>query len=189
MARYLRQYHQEIDINIVQTNMEMKALIVSALLMITWGTSSAQYALPKGKAQFNAGVGLSSWGVPVYAGFDVGVHRDISVGGEFSFRSHYDRYKGGYRYHHSIMGLAANGNYHFNTLLNMPRDWDFYAGLNLGFYAWKSPDDYPGEGSSGLALGAQVGGRYYFTDRFGLNLEVGTASAFSSGKFGITVKL
>jgi hypothetical protein len=85
--------------------------------------------------------------------------------------------------------LAGNGNYHFNSVLNMPTDWDFYAGLNLGFYIWNSDDDYPGDGASGLALGAQVGGRYYFTDRFGINLEVGTASAFSGGKFGITLKL
>ena len=167
----------------------MKALLIAVILVSAWNISSAQYALPKGKAQFNAGVGLSSWGVPVYAGVDVGVHRDISVGGEFSFRSYYDRVKNGYRYHHGIVGIAANGNYHFNTILNMPRSWDFYAGLNLGFYAWRSTDDYPGDGASGLALGAQVGGRYYFTNRFGLNLEVGTASAFSGGKFGITVKL
>jgi hypothetical protein len=159
------------------------------LLASAWTISSAQYALPKGKAQLNTGVGLSSWGVPVYVGFDVGVHRDISVGGEFSFRSYYDRVKNGYRYHHTIVGISGNGNYHFNTILNIPRNWDFYAGLNLGFYAWKSPDDYPGDRTSGLALGAQVGGRYYFTDRFGLNLEVGTANAFSGGKFGITLKL
>ena len=167
----------------------MKALIVLPLLITIWSTSSAQYALPKGKAQLNAGVGLSSWGVPVYVGFDAGVHRDISVGGELSFRNHYDRYQGGYRYHHTIIGISGNGNYHFNSVFNMPTNWDLYAGLNLGFYVWRSPDDYPGDRTSGLGLGAQVGGRYYFTDRFGLNLEVGTASEFSGGKFGITFKI
>lgn len=167
----------------------MKKIILLVLLVAGWNLASAQYALPKGKAQFNAGLGFSSWGVPVYAGFDVGVHRDISVGGEFSFRSYNNRYNGNNRYHHSIIGLSGNGNYHFNTILNMPTEWDFYAGLNLGFYIWNSDDDYDGSESSGLALGAQVGGRYYFTDRFGINLEFGSASAFSGGKFGITLKL
>ncbi len=168
----------------------MKKIILLVLLVAGWNLASAQYALPKGKAQFNAGLGFSSWGVPVYAGFDVGVHRDISVGGEFSFRSYNRRYNNGNaRYHHSIVGLSGNGNYHFNSVLNMPTNWDFYAGLNLGFYVRNSDDDYPGNEGSGLALGAQVGGRYYFTERFGINLEFGSASAFSGGKFGITLKL
>ncbi len=167
----------------------MKKIILLVLLVAGWNLASAQYALPKGKAQFNAGLGFSSWGVPVYAGFDVGVHRDISVGGEFSFRSYNNRYNGNNRYNHSIIGLSGNGNYHFNTILNMPTEWDFYAGLNLGFYVWNSDDDYDGSEGSGLALGAQVGGRYYFTERFGINLEFGSASAFSGGKFGITLKL
>lgn len=166
------------------------ALTLSTLLIAGWNVASAQYALPKGRTQLNAGLGLSSWGVPVYVGFDAGVHRDISVGGELSFRSYHDHYKGNdFRYQHSIIGISANGNYHFNTLMEIPENWDFYAGLNLGFYFWNSDDDYPGDGSSGLGLGAQVGGRYYFNDRWGINLEVGTASAFSGGKFGVTYKL
>lgn len=167
----------------------MKKLVVLGALLLVCQISFAQYALPKGKGQFNAGVGFSSWGLPVYAGFDVGVHRDISLGGEFSYRAYHDRPNHDYRYEHQILGIAGNGNYHFNTLFNMPRQWDFYAGLNLGFYFWNSADDYPGNHASGLRLGGQVGGRYYFTDRFGLNLELGGSDAFSSGKFGITLKI
>jgi outer membrane immunogenic protein len=170
----------------------MKKLIAIGILCMVCQFSYAQYALSKGQAQFNAGLGFSSWGLPVYAGFDVGVHRDISVGGELSFRSYHNHYNNGNdkdRYHHSIFGMSGNGNYHFNSLLNIPREWDFYAGLNLGFYFWDSDDDYPGAESSGLELGAQVGGRYYFTEKFGLNLEVGGAHAFSGGKFGITLKI
>lgn len=167
----------------------MKKIIILASLLFIANISFAQYKLSKGQAQLNAGVGLSSWGVPIYVGFDVGVHPDISVGGELSFRSYNDNWKGN-DYDHNIIGFSANGNYHFNTILNIPEEWDFYAGLNLGFYVWNTDnDDYDGDGSSGLGLGAQVGGRYYFNDRFGINLEVGGASAFSGGKFGITLKL
>lgn len=169
----------------------MKKLIILASLLCIANYASAQYALSKGEAQFNAGLGFSSWGLPVYAGFDVGVHPDISVGGEFSYRSYRERWQGD-RYNRSIFGIAGNGNYHFNTLLNIPEEWDFYAGLSLGFYVWSDPDNdnYDGDNSSGLGLGAQIGGRYYFSDRFGINLELGGGpNAFGGGKFGISLKL
>ncbi len=164
-----------------------KILLIGSFILITH-FSFGQYALAKGQAQFNAGVGFSSWGVPVYAGFDVGVHRDISLGGELSVRNYRDNYTNT-RYKHNIIGVSGNGNYHFNTLLEIPKDWDFYAGLNLGFYFWNSSNDYPGNERSGVGLGAQVGGRYYFNDKFGLNLELGGANTFSGGKFGVTFKL
>lgn len=150
--------------------------------------SLAQHPVAKGGAQLNAGVGLSSWGIPVYLGFDFGVHRDITIGAEASFRSYDNRYED-YRYNHSILGISGNINYHFNSLLNIPSNWDFYAGLNLGFYHWNSPDNYHGRQFSGLGLGAQIGGRYYFSDRFGVNLEFGGGNAFSGGKIGISMKL
>ena len=71
----------------------------------------------------------------------------------------------------------------------MPSNWDFYAGLNLGFYAWTSPSDYPGDHTSGVGLGAQIGGRYYFSRTVGLNLELGGGTVTSGGKFGLTFKL
>lgn len=62
-------------------------------------------------------------------------------------------------------------------------------GLNLGFYVWSSPDAYQGSHSSGLGIGAQIGGRYYFTNKVGLNFEFGGGNAFSGGKVGVTIKL
>lgn len=147
----------------------------------------AQSPLPKGKTQVNAGVGLSSWGVPVYVGLDYAVHRDMTIGAEISFRSYHDDWNN-YRYAHSVIGITGNANYHFNSLMHIPNNWDFYAGLNLGFYFWKSPYDYDGSHTSGVGLGAQIGGRYYFTNRFGVNLELGVGNAFSGGKFGISLK-
>lgn len=148
----------------------------------------AQTPLPKGQAQLNAGVGLSDWGVPVYLGLEKGVGKDFSVGGELSFRGYRERWDGR-RYRHNIIGIAANGNYHFNRILNMSPEWNLYAGLNLGFYIWDSERGYGGNRSSGLGLGAQVGGRYYFSKNVGLNLEIGSGNAFSGGKFGLSFKL
>jgi hypothetical protein len=166
---------------------KMKRHYLALLLIIFTLASYAQSPLPKGAVQLNAGVGFSSWGVPVYIGLDFGVHKDISIGTELSFRSYRENWAD-YRYRHSVIGISGNANYHFNSLLNIPSNWDFYAGINIGFYIWRSPNDYPGNSTSGLGLGAQIGGRYYFTNRFGINLELGGGNAFSGGKFGISVK-
>jgi hypothetical protein len=162
------------------------------LAVITFCTAAifthAQSPLPVGSSQLNVGLGLSEWGVPFYLGIDYSVHPDITIGGEFSYRSYNDHYNG-LSYNHNIYGFSGNGNYHFNTALDIPQNWDFYAGLNLGFYAWSSPSDYNGSHSSGLGLGAQIGGRYYFTRTAGVNLEFGGGNAFSGGKIGFTFKL
>jgi hypothetical protein len=156
-----------------------KILLILSFLSIAT-LSQAQYALDKGKLQLNAGLGLSNWGLPVYVGLDYGVHKDISVGGEISFRNYSPRF-----YSYNIIGISANGNYHFNYLLKIPKQWDLYAGLNLGFFVWTG--DVTQRGSP-LGVGAQVGGRYYFTDKFGFNLELGGGNAFGGGKIGITYK-
>jgi hypothetical protein len=167
---------------------KMKKQLLTFVLLIAAGAVFAQGPISKGETQLNVGVGLSSWGVPVYLGFDHGVHQDITLGGELSFRSYNDNWSGN-KYNHSVIGILGNANYHFNTVLNIPSDWDFYAGLNLGFYNWSSPDGYDGSHNSGLGLGAQIGGRYYFSDKVGINLEFGGGNAFSGGKFGLTIKL
>ena len=138
-----------------------------------------------GGKQLNAGLGFSGWGVPLYAGFDYGIYDDITIGGELSFRSYHDNFSG-LKYKHSIIGLSANGNYHFNTLLDIPREWDFYAGLSLGYFIWVSSSDYAGTGGSGFGLGAQVGGRYFFKNNFGVNLELAIGNSVTGGKAGIT---
>ena len=166
----------------------MKRLFLTLVLLVAVTAAFAQSPIGKGESQLNAGVGLSSWGLPLYVGLDYGVHQDITLGGELSWRSFNDNYSG-FKYNHSIIGVSGNGNYHFNTILNIPSPWDFYAGLNLGFYIWSSPDGYKGSNASGLGLGGQIGGRYFFSDKLGVNLELGGGSAFGGGKVGITLKL
>lgn len=164
----------------------MKKFLFAAILFFAGLTLQAQASLDKGATQLNAGVGFSTWGVPVYVGIDYGVTSDITVGGEFSYRS-YSAYSG---YRQSIIGISANGNYHFNRILNLPSEFDLYAGVSLGYYIVSSNDTYDGvksTASSGLGFSGQVGARYFFTNNFGLNLEFGGGNV-SGGKFGITYK-
>ena len=151
-------------------------------------SSFSQRTLSTAQSQLNIGIGLSEYGTPVYVGMDFSLIKNISVGGEISFRS-YNEYWGQNNYRRNITGLAANINYHFNNILLIPSPFDLYSGLNLGFYNWSSPDKgYNGNHSSGLGLGVQIGGRYYITKRLGANLEFGGGNAFSGGKVGFTLR-
>lgn len=160
--------------------------MVFALFATT--TIFSQSPIGIGQSQLNLGVGFSNYGVPVYLGLDYGIHRDITLGAEFSYRSFNERFQSE-RYGHSILGFSGNLNYHFNTLFEIPQNWDLYAGLNIGFYHWTSDRNYPGNFNSGLGIGGQIGGRYYFTDKVGVNLEFGGGNAFTGGKFGLSILL
>lgn len=163
----------------------MKKVGFTLLLLSVFAVSTfAQSPLSKGEKQLNAGVGFSGWGVPIYAGMDFGVYKDITIGFEASFRSYSQKFVGE-KFRSTIFGFAGNGNYHFNSLLQIPSQWDVYAGLSLGYYVWNVSSDYPGDGESGIGLSAQVGARYFFKNNFGINLEFGGGNV-SGGKFGIT---
>lgn len=168
-------------------NMKIRIVSLAVVLMFCSAVHS-QYALEKGKAQINLGSGLSGWGTPVYGGVDFGIHKDISLGVEASYRFYNEKFSG-IRYKHSITGVGVNCNYHFNNVLSIPKSWDLYAGINAGYYFWSSSAGYPGKNSDGTGLGGQIGGRYYFNDKIAINLEAGSGSAFSGGKLGLTFKL
>lgn len=174
----------------------MKTFFLSILLLSLSHLLFAQYALPKGKVQANVGVGLSSWGLPLYLGLDVGVHKDISIGGEISYRTYNEKWKdrnNQYNFRRMILGISGNANYHLNSALDISKDWDLYLGINIGFYSWSDPVRgnyvYDGRYNSGLGVGGQVGGRYYFSKKAAINLELGGGNAFAGGKLGITIKL
>ena len=119
-----------------------------------------------GQLAFNAGVGLGKAPLPLYVGLDVGVHRDVTLGGDvFIFTRAGD------------IALMGRGDYHFNRLLAIPREGDFYLGAGLFF------------SGSGLYPRLQLGGRWFFSPTFGLNLEVGGATNAASGLFGFTMRL
>jgi len=130
----------------------------------------AQSPIGEEGIQLNFGVGLFDDGIPIYTGFDYGIHPDITVGSQLSLDLGFDYFT-----------ISGRGDYHFNTLLEIPRDWDFYAGLSLGFLAGID-DDY----NSGFDLGVQVGGRYYWSSDWGFNLEFGGGNNLSGGRFGVS---
>lgn len=159
--------------------MRLRTFLMLALSMLMLA-ANAQSPVGKGGKQINFGTGISSWGVPLYFGMDFGVHQDITAGFVVSARSHPDVL---------VLGFAGVGNYHFNRILEIPREWDLYAGLSLGFFVWNWDSKYIGSKNSPLGLDLQVGGRYFWSDRWGVNLELGGGSAMSGGRIGLTRKL
>ncbi|QOI97341.1 MAG: hypothetical protein HRU69_07485 [Flammeovirgaceae bacterium] len=164
-----------------------KLIFISLAIMAFVSTSIAQAPPGKGGKQLNAGLGFSDWGIPVYVGADFGVHDDVTIGPKVSYR------KWNYRalgtdYSQTLIVLSFNGNYHFNKLLNLENKWNLYAGATLGYYIW-SDSEFSGAESSGIGLDLQVGGRYFFNDKLGINLEFGGGSGVGAGSIGITVKL
>lgn len=166
----------------------MKKLILTLSLVLVTSIAFSQSALYQGSNQLNVGFGFSNIGVPLYIGLDHAFARDFTVGGELSYRAYNERWNSNY-VNHNIIGLSANVNYHFNNLFQMSPRWDLYAGPNLGFYIWTSPDGYTGNSSSRLGFGAQVGIRHYFTNSLGINLEFGSGNAFTGGKLGLSFRL
>lgn len=166
----------------------MKKTWISLTLILLTGFAFSQSPLYKGTSQLNVGLGLSDSGIPIYIGFDHSIARDVTIGAEASYRAYNENWDNSY-YNHNILGLSGNANYHFNSLLGISPRWDLYAGANVGFYIWTSPDGYTGNHSSTLGLGAQIGTRYYFSNSFGINLEFGGGNAFNGGKLGLSFRL
>ena len=175
-----------------------KSILNLALVIALCFKAQAQAPLKVGENQFNFGIGTSSWGLPIYVGFEHGIHEDISVGGELSFRNynyHYAILSRDYKTNVTIIGILANGNYHFNRVLNIPSKWDLYAGLNAAFYLWNySSSDgsnitFSSNQGTGIRIGTQLGVRYFLNNKWGINFEAGRGTSLSNGKLGLTFKL
>ncbi len=147
--------------------------IVLTALMFT-GFMFAQEGkapLSIGEKQLNFGLGLSNNGFPVYGGIDFAVHNDVTVGGNLAFNLD------GFDY----MTITARGDYHWNRLMGIPSNWDFYTGLNLG------GDIGFNENGSGFHLNVHLGGRWYWSEKWALNLEFGGGTGFGSS-IGVSMK-
>lgn len=177
----------------------MKLKIFFAFVAISALVSTSSYAqfnpYSNGSGLFSVGVGASGWGIPVFVKYEQPVADNITVGGQLSFQTKGENYSS-YKWKHTIIGLNARGSYHFNELLEVPSEWDFYAGASLGYYIWNTKYDgpgssfnYGGSGSGGLNIGAHVGARYFFKENVAFNVELGGGSVLAGGTIGVTFLL
>jgi hypothetical protein len=129
--------------------------------------------LAKGDMQLNFGTGFSDNYLPVYFSWDFALHKDVTLTPEVhaNFPFSNDKSFGG--------GVLVKADYHWNYLIGIPSNWDFYAGARAGF---SFGDDFLPE------FGIQVGGRWYWSDSWGLNAELAAGTGFGF-TFGLSKKL
>lgn len=171
-------------------------ILIFSLFFITCSLHAQR--ITEGESQINGGIGFSSngWGLPFYAGYDYGIHEDITVGAQITYSSKKENFGfGNEKVKGTWFGIGVNGNYHLNTVLNIPNEWDVYGGLTLAYnsFSWNYPSNYPnnfktGKGSD-IGVAAQIGARYFFNDNMAVNLELGGGNIASGGKIGITYRL
>ena len=143
-------------------------------------TDKQQVNIDQSKLQINAGVGLSTWGIPFYVGADYWVTEDITGGVEASFR-----YRLLHSYRYGYIGGSVNANFHVNRILELPEEIDLYGGLSAGPYIGFG--NYYSGGNLRFHIGGQVGGRYKLTDNLWVHGELG-GGIFSGAKVGITLR-
>lgn len=188
----------------------MKKLLIASFLIIACSWTSFSQDFGKGSQAINLDLGFGNteyWGggysffPSISASYEYGIVEIpmgsdltgvVSVGGYFGWAA--SKYSYGYwddlSYHYNTVYFAARGNYHFVFMDKL----DPYAGIWLGGKVvsgnWKGNGNHPDDwtaASGGFAGGAYVGCRYYFSDNWAANAEVGYL--ISIFNIGITYKL
>ncbi|MCK5781012.1 MAG: hypothetical protein KAH10_00340 [Flavobacteriales bacterium] len=115
--------------------------------------------------QISFGIVGASWEIPV--------HQDITIAP--TAYTNWD-------FNHLTLGVK--GNYYFDRLLDLPSPWDVYGGANVGFGIALSDGN-----TSELNLGLQVGGRWFWSEKWGVYLEFGGGKLGGQAGLGLTMKL
>jgi len=138
-------------------------LIVVAILAVNFAFSQA-------KSELNFG-GL---GTGLYLSYEIPVASAVTIA---------PLAKTDWDFNHLVLGVKAD--YYFDELFGLPDAWDVYGGLNGGYRIWFSDGH---SASDSFDIGAEIGGRWFWSDRWGLNLEFGGGTSVNGG-LGITMRL
>ncbi len=145
-------------------------LVMFVLLFVTLGNISSQKIINKGDKFLNLGLGTT---LGPYVGYDIGFKKNLTVGGNLGINFLYD------------VGIfvTIRGDYHFNEMLALPKNIDFYAGASTGAL-------------NHLLFAAQTGIRFNYNDKWDLNAELSTGAFFEKntgiylyGKIGVTRRI
>jgi hypothetical protein len=184
--------------------MKIKVLLLATLFAFGFLAVHAQN-VQKGDKVLNLGIGLGnalysgsyykSSVPPISASLEV-VAKDglfdgkgaLGIGGYLGYAAYKWEYSGwGYTYTNIIIGPRGYIHYSFMDKL------DTYAGLLIGYniisakeFGTSSGYDYSSS-SSGLIWSGFIGGRYYFSDKFAVMLELGSGITYLN--IGIALKL
>lgn len=133
----------------------------------------------------NLGLGVGYYGiVPVfYANYEIDIAKNVTLAPFISFytyNTHTVNNSGvKYYYHETAIPIGMKGMYYFDELLNIPKNWDLYAGASTGFAIINSNWDsgYTGSkdgfnGANLFFMNAHVGAAYHFNNKAGAYLDL-----------------
>lgn len=116
------------------------------------------------------------------ANYEIPVHKDITIAPGIGTNLDLD-----------WLNIGVKGNYYFDNVFGISDEaWDVYGGLNLGYSVFMGDND-PNDNDkdeSDINLGLQIGGRWFWNDKWGVYLEIagGNVSGLSP-MIGVTVKM
>lgn len=146
-------------------------------------TSYTSHIFEEGDIVVNGGIGLgapystygSSFGLPFGAGVEYGVTDletgSIGVGADVGFSS---------SDYINVFSIGVKGSYHLNEILKLDnKKLDLYAGIGLYYRNYSFDNNFGFSGyntsSSEVDPAFHIGGRYYFSDDFGVYGELGNS--------------
>lgn len=162
-------------------------LVIACASLLSFNANAQSTALLKGDNIISATIGfgsvtLNNIGVPpISVSYEKIVHEfgnswRIGVGGFAGlFTQKYENT-------HNIGGtICAQSNIHF-----CPTDhWDIYAGLGLGYVGSTVKNSTVTLSVGAFAWSPMLGARYFFNEKFGLNLQLG---GLGIGNVGVSIK-
>lgn len=144
---------------------------VMALALISSASYGQGFYPGKGFKQFNFGVELDGPSVPFYVGADFGVGEYITVGPKLTIAD-----GDGF----TLVLPSFRGDFHWSGLIDdLPSELDLYGGLTFGIA-------FAG-GQSEAEFWLQFGTRYYFAQKWAVNLEFNTSNYL--GSFGLSYRM
>ncbi|MDR2122565.1 MAG: hypothetical protein LBP34_05505 [Flavobacteriaceae bacterium] len=141
--------------------MKKLLFILSFLGIISFTNAQVFTGANDQKLQF--GISAFGYGTGITGSYDYGLADwfSIGAGADLYWSDDYDNF--------FIFGRA---NFHLGNVLDLPDNMDLYPGLNVGGR------------NGGLGIGAHLGYRYFFSDKFGAFVEIG-----NHGSLGISIAL
>ncbi|WP_326981670.1 DUF6646 family protein [Chryseobacterium sp. MYb264] len=146
----------------------MKKLVFMFMVIFMGATASAQAWTGKGDQKINLGLSAWGYGTGIAATYDYGLNKLISVGA--GANAYFDNYKDNDK--DNRVFIFGRLNFHLQDALDLPSKWDIYPGVDVGVLG------------KDFGIGAHIGAKYFFTEKFGVFAEVG-----NNGSLGVSFNL
>jgi hypothetical protein len=172
--------------------MKKQLVAIATCITLAWGAAAQENHL-------NFGIGISGWGIPIYASYDFNVAKNLNVIVGASYQTKTESYSVpgySYKWRNDILAFRGGVQYYFDELLNLDDKFDVYGIGVLSYYVWNQTYEgpgnapvYTGSGDGGIGIGLGAGGRWHFSDKWSLNLELGGGNVMSGVLFGVSLAM